>query len=95
MIGEYLEKLIDLNHPPERAGRMITYLIGAFTRVEITTAEAPFRPSDLDDEIFILCAIHGDADYLVSEDNSLLSLTPSYTRPIIGTSAGSCVSLGA
>lgn len=57
IIGEYLEKLIDLHHPPGRAALFITYLTGSFERVEITTEQAPFRPEDLDDEIFILCAI--------------------------------------
>ena len=81
IIGEYVEKLIDLGHPPERTLKMITYIMGSFTRVEITTTAAPVCPVDPDDEIFVLCALDGDADYLVSDDNALLTLEASYTRP--------------
>jgi predicted nucleic acid-binding protein len=91
----YLEKLVDLRHPPERAVRLIAYLMGAFSRVTITTVSAPVRPSDLDDEIFLLCAIDGNADYLVSEDHSLTNLKSSYTKPMIGKSADLLQALGA
>ncbi|MCW5555858.1 MAG: PIN domain-containing protein [Verrucomicrobiae bacterium] len=86
IIGEYLEKLIDLNHPPERAQKLITYLIGAFERVVIVTSAAPAKPSDPDDEVFLLCALDGQAHYLVSDDGALLNLKQSYTRPVIGGS---------
>ncbi len=86
IIGEYLEKLVDLSHPSERVQKMITYIMGAFTRVDITTTAAAVPPSGLDDEIFILCAIDGEAHYLVSEDKSLLELKDRYTQPIIGGS---------
>src|SRR5581483_7725717 len=62
VIGEYLEKLIDLKHPVSRTLKMITYIMGAFSLVEITSSSAPFPPSDPDDEIFLLCAIDGNAD---------------------------------
>jgi predicted nucleic acid-binding protein len=80
IIGEYLEKLVDRGHPPERASRLITLLMGAFARVEIVTAQAPHRPVDLDDEIFVLCAIDGDANYLISRDAALLDLHPHYPQ---------------
>ncbi len=95
IIGEYLEKLVDRNHPRERALKMITYLMGAFTPVPITTAAAPVQPSDPDDEVFLLCAIDGNADYLVSEDRSLLDLKNSYPSPIIGKSMELAARLGA
>jgi predicted nucleic acid-binding protein len=95
VIGEYLEKLIDKNHPWERALKLITYIMGAFNSVVITTQAAPFPPSDPDDEIFILCALDGQADYLVSEDHSLVDLKSSYLRPIIGRSAEIVEFLGA
>jgi predicted nucleic acid-binding protein len=53
---------------------MITYLMGAFTRVQIVTSAAPVKPTDPDDEIFILCALDGGAHYLISDDNALLAL---------------------
>jgi predicted nucleic acid-binding protein len=86
VVGEYLEKLVDLNHPRERALKLMTYIMGSFTRVTITTPYAPFSPSDPDDEVFLLCAIDGNADYLVSEDHSLTNLKTNYTKPVIGKS---------
>ena len=95
LVGEYLEKLLDLGHPCERALKLITYIIGAFSQVTITTASAPVAPSDPDDEIFLLCAIDGDADYLVSEDKHLTDIKSSYIRPVIGRSDELAETLGA
>lgn len=95
IIGEYLEKLIDLNHPPERAEKMIAYIIGAFARVSIVTSDAPTKPSDPDDEVFPLCALDGQAHYLVSEDGALLELRSNYPRPVIGRSFELAPVLGA
>ena len=95
MVGEYLEKLVDLGHPHERALRLMTYIMGAFSRVTITTKFAPVRPSDPDDEVFLLCAIDGDADYLVSEDRALTNLKDRYIKPVIGKSEDLCGPLGA
>jgi len=78
IMGEYLEKLVDLGHPPDRASRLITLLMGAFERVEVVTANAPHPPADPDDEIFVLCAIDGDANYLISHDGALLNLRDHY-----------------
>lgn len=41
-------------------------------------------PVDPDDEIFLLCALDGDAGYLVSEDPHLRDLRMHYQRPVIG-----------
>lgn len=84
ILDEYARILLERRHPPERAQRLITYLQGAFTRVEIISSAAPTPPSDPDDEIFVLCALDGDADYLVSEDDHLLALRADYERPVIG-----------
>lgn len=95
IIGEYLEKLVDLGHPKERALKMITYIMGAFSQVEILSRAAPVPPTDPDDEIFLLCAIDGEADYLVSEDRALTDLRLRYTRPIIGRCGDLVMTLGA
>jgi predicted nucleic acid-binding protein len=94
-VGEYLEKLVDLAHPHGRALRLMTYIMGAFNKVVITTKTAPIPPSDLDDEIFLLCAIDGDADYLVSDDRHLTDLKSSYAKPVIGMSGELAGPLGA
>lgn len=83
IIDEYLEKLIERGSPEGRAMRLIAYVRGAFEAVDIVTTQAPIPPADLDDEIFILCSLDGDADYLVTEDGDLLDIRASYDRPII------------
>ena len=85
IIDEYLEKLLGRRHPPERARKLITYIMGSFTRIEIVSESAPVPPVDPDDEIFLICALDGEADWLVSEDTDLLGLKASYSRPVIGT----------
>jgi predicted nucleic acid-binding protein len=74
---------------------MITYIMGAFSQVEIISQAAPVPPTDPDDEIFLLCAIDGDADYLVSEDRALTNLRPQYTKPVIGRCTDLRAALGA
>lgn len=86
IVGEYLEKLVALNHPKDRALKMMIYIMGAFLEVKVSTKNAPVQPSDPDDEIFLLCAIDGNADFLVSEDRHLMDMKASYTRPVIGKS---------
>lgn len=86
IIGEYLEKLVNKHHAPDRTVKLIALIMGAFIAVDIQTKAAPIRPRDLDDEAFLLCAIDGNADYLVSDDNALLDLATGYVRPVIGKS---------
>jgi len=95
IVGEYLEKLVDLRHPRDRALKLITYLMGAFERVAVVCNAAPHRPSDPDDEVFLLCALDGNADYLVSEDGALLALKPLYSKPVIGRCGDVVAALGA
>jgi predicted nucleic acid-binding protein len=86
---------VDLGHPRECALKMMTYIMGAFSQVTITTVSAPVPPSDPDDEVFLLCAIDGNADYLVSEDHALTNLKSSYAKPVIGRSEELAETLGA
>ena len=95
ILDEYARVLLERRHPPERVRRLLAYLQGAFSPVEITSSAAPVPPSDPDDEIFLLCALDGDADYLVSEDRHLLTLRPHYQRPMIATCSESMVLLSA
>jgi predicted nucleic acid-binding protein len=95
IIGEYLEKLVDLAHPSARTLKMVTYIMGAFNPVAITSKAAPHPPTDPDDEIFLLCAIDGLANYLVSEDHALVNLKSKYSDFVIGRSADLSQSLGA
>ena len=81
IIREYIEKLLERGHSAARVRELIAYLIGSFESVTIASAAAPVPPSDPDDEIFLICAIDGTADYFVSEDRHLLDLKNSYQRP--------------
>lgn len=87
IIREYIEILLEHGSPSERVLELIAYLIGAFEEVTVVSSAAPVRPSDADDEIFLICAIDGSADYLVSEDRHLLDLKDRYQRPIVGSCA--------
>jgi predicted nucleic acid-binding protein len=95
IVAEYLEKLVDLRHPKERAVQLVSYIMGAFTQVTVSTDCAPFQPTDPDDEIFLLCAIDGNADFLVFNDHSLINLKSSYIKPVIGTNEDLAKLLGA
>ena len=85
ILDEYARVLLERRHPPDRVRRLLAYIQGAFTHVDITSSAAPTPPSDPDDEVFLLCALDGDADYLVSEDAHLLVLQSHYQRPLIMT----------
>jgi predicted nucleic acid-binding protein len=78
-MAEYVEKLLDHKHPPERVFKMCGLLAGAFQQVEITSTTCSSLPVDPDDVIFLLCAIDGKADLLVSEDGDLLGLKSAYS----------------
>ena len=83
IMGEYLEKLLDYGHPPPRVVKLIALLEGAFEMVAITSTNCSPTPVDKDDEVFLLCAIDGLADMLVSDDDDLLSLKNHYETPSI------------
>ena len=94
IIDEYLEKLIERGSPTDRARRFIAYIRGAFELVELFSIHPPVPPRDPDDEVFVLCALDGDADYLVSEDRDLLNLRAAYKRPIIARCTEVLLALG-
>lgn len=87
ILREYIEKLLERGHPEPRVRELIVYLIGSFESVTIVSTAAPVPPFDPDDEIFLLCAMDGAADYLVTEDRHLLDLRNSYRPPEIGRCA--------
>ena len=85
ILEEYARVMLERGHPPGRIQRLLTYIQGAFAPVQIVSSAVPVPPVDPDDEIFLLCALDGDADYLVSEDAHLLALHSHYQRPLIMT----------
>lgn len=78
IMGEYLEKLLDFGHPPARVVKLIGLLEGAFEMVALKSQNCNPSPQDKDDEVFLLCAIDGLADMLVSDDDDLLNLKDHY-----------------
>ena len=84
IILEYIEKLIERGSPEARVLELIAYLMGSFESVSVVSPAAPVSPSDPDDEIFVICAIDGKADFLVSQNRHLLNLQKDYQRPVIG-----------
>jgi predicted nucleic acid-binding protein len=83
IILEYAEKLETFHHPPERISRYLAYLAGACENVEIVKFYCEPRPEDVDDTIFVLCAINGSAHYLISDDHHLLDIAHAYDPPKI------------
>ncbi len=82
--GEYLEKLIDRKHPKKRVIEFIGCIMEIFELVLVTSKSCPHIPSDPDDVKFVLCAIDGKANFLVTDDKHLLRLKEHYEAPRIG-----------
>lgn len=83
MLREYQDKLVERGSRPGRARELVALVAAAFESVPIVSERVPAPPRDPDDEKFLLCAIDGDADFLVSEDRDLLMLRDEYSRPTI------------
>jgi predicted nucleic acid-binding protein len=84
ILAEYVDVLIRRNHPRERITLYVAYLKALFTDVTITLQSCHTPPADPDDVIFVLCALNGDADFLVSEDSHILAVRHAYhPRPAI------------
>ena len=89
ILDEYIEKLQHYNHPKKRTGELIGLIIGSFDRVNVSSTSCSPQPSDPDDIVFILCALDGNADILVSDDPHLLKIKSGYVKPkIVNQSEG-------
>jgi len=84
ILEEYVELLVRQKHPPERIALYTAFIMELFTRVSVTSTTCHTTPSDPDDLVFLLCALDGDADMVVSDDKHLLAVRGSYEpRPAI------------
>jgi predicted nucleic acid-binding protein len=84
ILAEYVELMLRRNHPPERISRYVAYLASLFTCINVTSSSCHTAPEDPDDLVFVLCALDGNADLLVSDDRHLLQLQKAYhPRPAI------------
>lgn len=79
---EYEEKLADKGIDEEAAAELIALLLLLGENIFIQFVLLRLYPEDPDDIHFLLCAINGNADYLVSGDRHLLDLATFY-RPIV------------
>ena len=94
MLEEYVEVMCRKNHPEDRIAKFVAFLIALFTNITVTTTTCDAPPTDLDDIIFIFCALDGDADLLVSDDRHLQNVREKYLpRPNIVRALDACTHL--
>ena len=78
--GEYFEILIRRKHPKERIKEYVGCFLETFELVEVHSKKCSPIPSDPDDVKFILCALDGKANYLVTDDKALLKVKEGYRQ---------------
>jgi len=84
ILDEYIELMIRKKHPHDRITLFVAYIREFFTHVVVTSATCHTAPPDRDDTIFVLCALDGHADVIVSDDKPFLTIRPAYhPRPAI------------
>ena len=84
ILAEYVELMLRRNHPQERITRYVAFIMELFTSITVTSTSCHTAPDDPDDLVFVLCALDGDADLLVSDDRHLLKIRSAYQpRPDI------------
>lgn len=94
ILGEYARVMVERQHPPERVAYYLTLFRKTFDCVEVRSTSCHTPPADPDDLIFILCALDGNADLLVSADRHLLGIREAYHPcPAILTPEEACVHL--
>ncbi|MEO0415378.1 MAG: putative toxin-antitoxin system toxin component, PIN family [Verrucomicrobiota bacterium] len=75
---EYAEVLLRKGVPQPLIQSFLTELYSQGEVVTIVFFHLPTYPTDTDDIAFLLCALNGQAQYLISYDNHLLDLAPDY-----------------
>jgi len=79
----FAPRLALLQQTPEQ---LAAYALSLAVAVEITRVWPPIVAADPDDDLFVLCAAAGGADYLVTADRHLLALGGYQGIPIVGIS---------
>ena len=84
IVIEYAEKLLEhgFSECEVRSYLALVRLLGE--RVDITFFPVRNYPADSDDVAFLLCALNGEATYLVTYDAHLLALQPHYALTVCG-----------
>jgi len=78
ILDEYVELMVRRKHPQDRIALFVSFIHELFTCVAVVSVTCHTLPTDADDEIFILCALDGSADILVSDDKHLLRIREAY-----------------
>ncbi len=82
-LAEYTEKLLEHGVPEAEAETFIRLLARHGEAVPIIFFHFRHYPVDLDDVMFLLCAINGRASHLVSYDGHLLALKHFYAGELV------------
>lgn len=86
ILSEYVEKMLDSGTPRDSMKELVLNLQALGEYVDVSHFHERSYPTDSDDVAFVLCAINGDANYIVSYDRHLLDLAHRYEfticRPI-------------
>ncbi len=78
ILAEYEEKLVEKGVCDEDIEELFTLIFFLGEEVSIDFYHLKIYPTDIDDIVFLLCALNGTATHLVSYDDHLLSLRESY-----------------
>jgi putative PIN family toxin of toxin-antitoxin system len=77
-LAEYVEKLQHFGLDEKLICLFVKDLLLLGEEVEVSFFHLPHYPEDPDDIAFLLCALNGNAAFLLSYDEHLLSLAPHY-----------------
>ncbi len=80
---EYAEVLLRKGVPCEKVHTFLRELHRQGEAVSILFFHLPVYPTDSDDIAFLLCALNGQADFLVSYDRHLLDIADDYRLRIV------------
>ena len=79
-LAEYVEKLQHFGIDDDLILLFVKDLLLSGKEVNISFFHLPSYPEDVDDIAFLLCALNGNADFLLTYDEHLLCLTPDYPQ---------------
>lgn len=77
---EYILKLKELGIPDDRIQALLELVLLFGVHVPIQTYHLSIYPPDEKDICFLLCAVNGNADYLISYDHDFLDIAEAIKR---------------
>ncbi|MCK5525683.1 MAG: PIN domain-containing protein, partial [Candidatus Latescibacteria bacterium] len=77
---EYILKLKELGIPDDRIQTFLELVLLFGVHVPIQTYHLSIYPPDEKDICFLLCAVNGNADYLISYDHDFLDIAGAIER---------------